>query len=277
MNPLGTLAVNLSAFDPFRVPDALLAAAYEAVTPQERAWLKTTQALVQSVYQEAPAVCEHHCQPAGSPFAYSIRTTPVTWTAVLIGGKFAAPCRLSAALMTARLAGVETLLVFFADTPENVCPAIFASCELAGVENLYSLSLRTPSPENLSLYDVLPALSQAEGRMLAFGRVEGIPLPFTAWHDTPPTVAIAPDCQLSKSQILAFHPDALFLSATCNTMDVLYHAESGLVPNPPPNMLTKQTDFAAPLCLGPGLEGTWLHTSLSPAFFHRNHMRLICI
>lgn len=256
--------MDFAAFDPFRVPETLLAAAYEAVSPQQRAWLKTTQSLVQSVYGESPAHDERRFQPVGSGFAHGVCTVPVEWTLVLIRGKFAAPCRLSAALMAARLAGVESILVFCADDPARTCPAVFAACELAGVENLYALSIRTPSPENLSLFDALLALPSSHGRVLTFGNMDGFPLPFPAWHDTPPRAAIAPGCNLTEHDLRDFHPDAFFVSPNShNHLDVLYSTESGLDP------------CDAPLCLGPGLEGAWLHVGLLPNFFKRTSMRLV--
>lgn len=254
--------VNLTSLDPFRVPDSLLGDAYDSVTPQQRAWLKTTQALVQSVHAEAPARREQRCWPTGTGFAYSECTQPVAWTVVMVAGVFAAACRLSAALMTARLAGVENVLVFFADSPSLVHPAVFAACELAGVENLFSLAARSPSPENLSLFDALLDVPAAHGRILTFGPMNGLFLPFPTWRDTPPRLALAPDCALSQPELQAFHPDAVFVAPN-ERPDALYSGEAALTPCP------------APLCLGPGLEGTWLHTGLCPSFFHRADFRLI--
>lgn len=262
--------MDISALDPFRIQESLLAEAYEAVHPQQRAWLKTTQALVQSVFGEAPAVVERRCLPVGSGFMHCVRTVPVSWALVLIGGNFAAPCRLSAALMAARLSGVESVLVFFADDPARVCPAVFAACELAGVENLYALSVHSPSPENLSLLDALITLSPAHGRVLTFGPVHSLPLPFPTWHDAPPTAAIAPDCNLTETQLRDFHPDIiLHAPESSEHKDVLYCTSSA-------TRGTTASSKSAALSLGPGLEGAWLHVGLLPSFFQRTSIQLTC-
>lgn len=223
-----------------RVADEILATAYEGTPPAQRGWIKATLALVESAFPALPSRRLVTVENAAAGFGLRRLSETAPWAVAFLGDGYASAIRLAAALMTARMAGVEPLFAVCAGKPENVACAVLAALELTGVEQVFAL----PDPS--------PLLRELEGRgrLLAFGlpqaagRESALPL----WRDAPPHIAA--EALPDEAIIRWAHPDALFVREGA---DVLYDGQ--------------ETGKAPSLTFGKGLEGCWLHPSLSPDFF----------
>lgn len=252
----------MSDLENARVPDAVLAKAYDDTPDTVRAWLKTTQALVLSVHGERPVRRQCRTWPAGTGFAHEVCTESVPWAGVVVGPGFGAACRLSAALMVARVAGVEALFVIFSG--DIVASALLVACELAGVQDIFMAE-----PDAVHAYLQQRAQNEPGGRLLFFAGADAADgcepdspsfrAAVEIWKSRAPRAALLPDCH---ADIAAFHPDAKAVSPD-DAPDVLY----GECPEGAPQ-------YAAALHLGPGLEGAWLHVDLAPEFFARTRYHL---
>lgn len=240
-----------SALEQRRVADDLLAAAYESTPPAQRGWIKTTLALVEATFPARPSRRLVAVENAAAGFGYRKNGETAPWAAAFIREGYASAVRLAAALMTARVAGVEPLFAICAGKPENLSPPVLAALELAGVEQVFAL------PDPAPLLDEL----EGRGRLLMFGLPQAATTEtaFPVWSDSPPRIAAAdlPD----ETLIRWAHPDALLVR---DGADVLYEGQD-----------TAENDPA--LTLGKGLEGCWLHPSLTPGFFWNARLGLFAV
>ncbi len=231
-----------SAVEACRLPDELLAEAYEGTSAERRSWIKTTLALVESVHQSLPASLSLRVENPAAGFGFARTRTAVPWAVLLIGEGYASAVRLAAAVMPARLAGVEPVIAVWTGT-QAVPPALLAALELTGVEQVFAM----PDPA--------PLLGELKGRgrLLRFGKA---PLPDAAcpvWADHPPLI----EREALTETVLWAHPDALPAEGSAEV------AYGGRLPSE-----------EAGLALGPGLEGCWLHLNLSPDFFMNERLEL---
>ena len=164
-----------SAIEACRVPDELLAGAYEGTSALHRSWIKTTLALAEAVFPALPSRSAVSIENRAAGFG-SVRTeTAAPWTVLLIGAGYASAVRLAAAIMPARLAGVEPIIAVWTGKPEAAPSALFAALELTGVEQVFAM------PDPAPLLGELPG----QGRVLAFGAADVPPLPCPCWRDRP--------------------------------------------------------------------------------------------
>ncbi|MEG2005097.1 MAG: hypothetical protein RR014_03580 [Bilophila sp.] len=265
------------ALEAFRLPDERLGQAYEATSPEQRGWIKTTLALVEATYPALPSGFEQRVESVAAGYGNTVRQRQAPWTALVIGSATASPIRLAAAIMSARLAGVEQVLAIWTGS----CPppdALLATLELTGVEQTFALSDASA---------VLAKLCQAEttherGRLLCFGtpadtlRETAHRLDIPLWEDLTPRLALldAPslqDAPFDLETIRWAHPDATPVCVTSATLahtaravsdaatgryEALYAPASAAVPH-----------GCAVLTLCPGLEGAWVCPDLPPSFF----------
>ena len=158
------------AIEACRVPDERLAGAYEETSAAHRSWIKTTLALAEATYPAPPSrlTITSENTAAGFGFARTRETAP--WAVLLIGEGYASAVRLAAAIMPARLAGVEP--VFAVWTGAETAPSgLFAALELTGVEQVFAM--RDPAP----LLRELPG----RGRILRFGKAPLPECPCPVW------------------------------------------------------------------------------------------------
>lgn len=233
-----------TALEARRVPDERLAGAYEGTSPERRSWIKTTLALVEATLPAQPSQSVLRAENMAAGFGYARRRTTAPWTVLMIAAGYASAIRLAAAVMAARVAGVELILAACAGKPEAVPSAVFAALELTGVEQVFALP--DPSPLLCEL--------EGRGRVLTFGsgpapNAAGLPV----WADRPPKIEGSglPD----EALIRWTHPDAL---PAQGAPDAVYAGQDG----------------EAALALGRGLEGCWLHADLSPCFFLNTQLEL---
>ena len=112
-----------------RVPDERLAEAYEETSAEHRSWIKTTLALAEATYPAPPSRLTITSENAAAGFGFTRTRETAPWAVLLIGEGYASAVRLAAAIMPARLAGVEP--VFAAWTGMETAPSgLFAALEL---------------------------------------------------------------------------------------------------------------------------------------------------
>ena len=155
-------------FEDRRIADEKLACAYEAVSPQARARLKTTQALIQAVYAEPPLPREIRTRSAAAGYAVRLAETAAAWV-VAVAGKAVPPARLTAALTMARLSGVGRAAVVF--PAPDMPPAAFTALDLCGVEDAFALSL---SETEALLRHLCQGGNARRGRLLLFSAPAGL-------------------------------------------------------------------------------------------------------
>lgn len=158
----------------FQLDDARLAAAYEATSPQIRATVKTTLALLRALWPPSPLRRESLDLPAAGALGCSLarQTRPCGFVLAVLSPHFAAPTRLAAQIMAARLAGVDRVVVARPLLPgaPPFPPALLTCLELVGVEQILELPGHSEQP----LIDLLRALCapSCDQEALSAGRDE---------------------------------------------------------------------------------------------------------
>ena len=165
------------AIEACRVPDEWLAGAYEETSAEHRSWIKTTLALAGATYPAPPSRLSITSENAAAGFGFARTRETAPWAVLLIGEGYASAVRLAAAIMPARLAGVEP--VFAVWTGAETAPSgLFAALELTGVEQVFAM--RDPAP----LLRELPG----RGRILRFGKAPLPECPCPVWSDRAPRI-----------------------------------------------------------------------------------------
>ena len=235
-----------SAIEACRVPDERLAGAYEGTSAPYRSWIKTTLALAEAVFPALPSRSETKIENGAAGFGFARTETPAPWAVLLIGEGYASAVRLAAAIMPARLAGVEPIIAVWTGRPDAAPSALFAALEPTGVEQVFAIPDPAPLLRELS----------GQGRVLAFGATD-VPSPHPCWRDRAPRIAA--DALPDETLIRWAHPDAL---PADDGTDVVYEGQFVI------------GDAGEPLVLGRGLEGCWLHADLTPGFFMNTRLEL---
>jgi hypothetical protein len=175
---------------------------------------------------------------------------------VIFDAEYASAPRLLAALMPALLARVP--LVLCASTPGPARPDLLCALELAGQEHIYALDA-VDAAQSQNLLHALTA-QPGQGRLVLLHRGALSALRATAdaaevpcWEERRAPLLRLCGAEPDAALIRLAHPDAV--SARDLAPDVLYCSGPDAV----------QTQV--PLILPPGMEGCWLHPSLTPDFF----------
>lgn len=232
------------AIEACRVPDERLAGAYEETSAEHRSWIKTTLALAEATYPAPPSRLSITSENAAAGFGFARTRETAPWAVLLIGEGYASAIRLAAAIMPARLAGVDPVFAVWTGA-ETTPSGLLAALELTGVEQVFAM--RDPAP----LLRELPG----RGRILRFGKAPLPEYPCPVWSDRAPRIERA---ALPDTAVLWAHPDALPADGGA---DVVYAGQI---------IIGEDT----PLVLGAGLEGCWLHTDLTPGFFMNERLAL---
>ncbi len=240
-----------------RLGDEVLARAYEAVSPQIRARLKTTQSLLMALFGKK---MEHEEQVLFSmTTGYKVRTKrePAPWALFYIRNGCCGAARLAAAVMAARLSGVDAVVVVFSDQGD-IAPENLVSLELCGVEDIFVLS-------DEAAEIMLKALARnGRGRLVG----AGMPEPFSRvareagfpCHELPCSPRIQLDVNLDEEEraaVTALFPEARLVSPDDFVqVDVHVHPES--VPC---------DQAAARVAVELSLAGCFVDPDLLPSFF----------
>jgi hypothetical protein len=235
------------------VSDSELARAYEDAVPGLRALCKHALAVQHAFFDEAPDWEEHSLLRRAHGFRMRICNRPVDWTLVVFDAQYASAPRLLAAVMPALLARVPLVLCVCAPGPAR--PELLCALELAGQEHIYVLD----TSQSLDLIRSL-AVQSGQGRLVLLHQGElsalraaadgaGIP----CWEERRAPVLRICGAEPDAALIRLAHPDAV--SAQDAVPDAAYCSWPDAV------------HVQAPLVLPPGMEGCWLHPSLTPDFF----------
>ena len=149
-----------------QLDDARLAAAYEGTSPQIRAAVKTTLALLRTLWPPSPLRRECLDLPAAGALGCSLarQSRPCGFVLAVLSPHFAAPTRLAAQIMAARLAGVERIVVARPALPDAppFPPSLLTCLELVGVEHVLEVPEQAGQAEQ-ALNDLLRALCMPSG------------------------------------------------------------------------------------------------------------------
>jgi hypothetical protein len=204
-------------------------------------------------FGEAPDWEEHRLTRSVHGFCTRACNWPADWALVIFDAEYASAPRLLAALMPALLARVPLVLCICAPGPAR--SELLCALELAGQERIYALD----ASQSLDLIRGLCARA-GQGRLVLLHRgalsahraaadEAGVP----GWEDRRPPVLRICGAEPDAALIKLAHPDAVIAGDAAP--DAVYCAE--------PDAAQVQ----APLIFPPGMEGCWLHSSLTPDFF----------
>jgi hypothetical protein len=239
------------------VPDSELARAYEDTTPALHALCKHALAVQHAVFGETPDWEEQRLTRLAHGFCTRACSRPADWALVVFDAAYASAPRLLAALMPALLARVP--LVSCVCTPGPARPELLCALELAGQEQIYALT----ASRSLDLVRHL-AEQQGQGRLVLLHRNSLSALRAAADE------ARLPCWEERRAPVLDIRgsePDAALIR--------LAHPDAALAENTAPNAIPdavycsgpESVRVQAPLVFLPGMEGCWLHPSLTPDFF----------
>ena len=246
-----------------RLDDALLAQGYESFAAEDRARLKTTQALAMSLYAERPDYEVLRRDSAALGFDRVETRVPAPWALFLVPGDFADAPRLTSMLMAARLGSVPQLAVgFLTAAPDTLSAGVLTALELCGVEHAFALHgyagdsgaealLRCMAEDGAGRLagTGLPGELVAGAQALGVG-VYNAPLHPLAAVDP----ALAPEALDAIRRLLpGVTQCALPLPAGSPRPAALYH--------------TGETTAGAQVSLNEALAGCWLEADLTPDFF----------
>lgn len=226
----------------WRVPEEVFARAYDGVSPEQRAGIKTVLALVQAVHGEEATFSEQRVIRSGTGFGWSRRTVPAPWALLILEQRTFSAIHTAAAVMPAHLAGVRHLAALWMG--ESPVPAtVAATLELSGVENAFVLpplaDLKSVLAGLIMHFEkmakgphVAPSLHPAQnrpGRLLFPGNGMAVPQERSSFH--------------ARLAVPVWEENA---------------ARNGSVS----------------LSLAPELAGLWVHPDLPPSFFLNTEMTL---
>ena len=249
-SPLPELPLWLAEY---LVPDSELARAYEDTASELRALCKHTLAMQHTFFGEAPDLEEQSLLRSAQGLCVRVRSRPADWTLVIFDAAYASAPRLLAALMPALLARVP--LVLCISTPGPMWPELLCALESAGQEQIYRLE----ASQSLDLLQSL-VVQPGQGRLvllhrgaLSALRAAAYEADLPCWEERRAPMLRICGSEFDTALIRLAHPDAA--SAENAAPDAVYRSGSHAL------------QVQAPLTFPPGMEGCWLHPSLTPDFF----------
>ena len=265
--------------------DSCFAAAYEAVSPERRALMKTAIARLHAWHSPLPAPrwsCERRWQQG---FFSRESVEPMQVCLLLFDAYFASPAKLLAALMPALSSGVGTVLAVRTTVEGDLpCPPeVLAALELAGQENVVELL-----PEKArALFSEL-ARNDVTCAALTFGRTRELVPPGFAdgaarriWNPEfgdELSVWLEGEDDVDLAALSFAHPQAKIIvyGAERELPRGLFQHQEGdfasflsRLPRAAyaPDKLLNEVSSSAALALGPGHEACWIWPALCPDFF----------
>ncbi|MDE7240783.1 hypothetical protein [Desulfovibrio sp.] len=249
-----------------RVADSAVAAAYEATASRFRAALKTGLALAHFHFGESASRRDETETSGRLGFQRASSRAPAPWALLILSPAYAAAARLTAACAAALLAGVPHVAALSpGGAPRQQA---LVSLELSGVEDIFS-----PAPGRVTaLLDELAARPGPPGRVVLLhegfhdgeqddmaqrSRAHGLPC---YSERRPPRLRVEAGARIDRKVLAFAHGGEEALAAAlaaCGPADAVFRPEGA------PLMPAQD----APLTLGPGCEGFWLHPGLTPEFF----------
>lgn len=268
----------------FRLADERLAEGYEATPPRVRAAVKTTLALTRFLHAERPTRQEARVEAAFAGFGREERRTPAPWLLIVLDRAFAAPTRLAALIMTARLAGVDEVIAVrpqgAAAPPAPFPAALLAALELSGVETVLEMPEAELAPLVRALATQNADQSAGRGRLALFVTAppgaghgheallhEAEHLDVPTWTERPPRLCITSDAGVDRALVRAAHPDAVLLTPE-DPHEGRASPVDAVIGQPVPEGL------AAALHLAGDLAACWRIRGLEPDFFSEIACRL---
>ena len=158
------------AIEACRVPDERLAGAYEETSAEHRSWIKTTLALAEATYPAPPSRLTITSENAAAGFGFARTRETAPWAVLLIGEGYASAVRLAAAIMPARLAGVEPVFRLDGRGNSPVRPVRRAGAHRSGTGLCHAGS--GTAPARTSRTRAYPALRESPSSGMSLSRLE---------------------------------------------------------------------------------------------------------
>lgn len=266
--------------EPRLLPDEAFGGAYDALSIDDRAYIKTAIARMAAVYGSPEVPFSRSVKTMRQGFRLHERVSPATWSLIMWDGSYAGPTRVLAALLPAVLAGVPHIMVCRVapeDEGGGFPPPVLAALELAGQD----LALDLTPGEAVNLIAEC-AESGARGCVAVLGGSEyltvasretvsrGLPLR-RLMQDVRIGVDLSslPDLYSAPpyGKLLFAHPDAdvlVFRESAPAGLSAVFCGEEAA---------SRAIDHA-PLVLTPGNEACWVWPDLSMDFFKAKGMAL---
>lgn len=264
------------------VTDEQFGSAYEQVSPEHRALLKTNIAMQHCLYGSPGVTWARNERQWRHGFVTVNEEKPADWCCVLISEEYVSGPRLLAALMPALLAGItDVLVVRMVGDEETPWPhELLAALELAGQEAVITCHETMAG----TLFGAMP--SSATGRVLMLG-------------DMPQTVGMCladmPSCvclwgepflggigvksdddgpQWDREKLTWAHPDWNLIDISeLDEFSELGGAGFAAIACGPEYMDT--VPDTVPATIGPGQEACWVWPDLIPGFFMHRRLALM--
>ncbi len=253
-----------------RVPDEASAAAYENAGPLTRAAVKTAMAMYFRYDEPMREILHENRADPLSGFWRSRTVFPAPWAVIAVTPRYTAAARLQAALMPAILCGVPRIACVCVDG--EPAEQVLVTCELAGCDGVYSLSLA-------ELCALLEETQPGPGRLvllheggLDLVRTQARALHVPCFEERRAPVLTIPRPDLFNLDVLRFAQGEAPVSRALHSPapaapDVLYASGAAVRSH---CLASTHAPFSlgmAPLALAPGCEGFWLHHGLGRSFF----------
>lgn len=250
------------------VADGVFAKAYDAVTPAERAVIKTGIARMAAFFGPVEGVETHSVTTLREGFCLHADSRRAPWAVVMWDGAYAGAMRVLAALVPAMLAGVTDILACRVGGGGAFPQPLLAAMELAGQELVADCS-----PEDAAEIAALCGAADTGGRLVLLGRNAAFDRIAAAAlergtdvrrYAAPVRIGIAASTFVTPSldDTLRFvHPDAALVpfegDAAQGNFSAVYCAENAV-----PQYLGR-----TPLVLCPGNEGFWRWPGVDRNFY----------
>lgn len=255
------------------VADGAFAEAYDAVTPEERAVVKTAIARMAAACGPAEAMETHSVTAAREGFRLHAHSRPAPWAVILWDGAYAGPTRVLAALVPAMLAGVPDILACRVGNGGEFPKPLLAAMELAGQELVADCS-----PEEAADIAAHCGAADSNGRLVLLGRNAAFDRIAAAAlergtevrrYAAPVRIGVAASSFTTPTldDFLRFvHPDAALVpfegNAAQGNFSAVYCAE---------DTVTEYLGLS-PLVLCPGNEGFWRWPGVNRDFYRADSL-----
>lgn len=156
-----------------RLPDHCLADGYEQAGPELRGRLKKSMAVHHELLEQRLPPRFQRAEISYGASLCSRAIAPAPWCLILHDAAYPAAPRALAAALPAQLAGVPviwSIAVRGDDTPAATPPAVLAAWELAGIENVAGVDLKTFLPQLREFAaSLIHSATHGSGRVLILG------------------------------------------------------------------------------------------------------------
>lgn len=250
----------LESLEPLRIPEPIMAEAYEKTPPKCRGAIKTAIALTAFYFHPRQDDISARRASQNLGFTTELDSCPCPAAFLIFPGKIRGAARICAAAALAALSGVGQILAIAIDaTPES---GILATLELCGVEDIFTVCASRLPEITACFSPAAPAIHIAAGNSPDFAAPWlGTALSSDFFYFSPvPKIALLSPSSFDAEVMQFCHGEAASLAIPPQNgwCDAIFLD---------PRAVERPKDLKAGLLLEPGCEGFWLFPRLGPEFF----------